>query len=95
MDFLFQFQSLVLDLEEEIAAAENVLVLRRSGFRLFVLPRHQIAAQLTCQAAGESDEALRVLSQVIFAHSGFAVEAVERGLGSNAHQVAVSFFVFR
>ena len=40
MDFLFQFQSLVLDLEEEIAAAENVLVLRRSPFSVFVLPRH-------------------------------------------------------
>ena len=64
MDLLFQFQSLVLDLQEEIAAAENVLVLSRGGFGLLVLSRHQIAAQLTGQAAGESDQALGMLGQI-------------------------------
>ena len=37
VDFLFQFQALVLDFEEEIAAAENVLILAWRSFGRFVL----------------------------------------------------------
>ena len=58
-------------------------------------PVHQFAADLTGQAAGKANQALGMLRQIILADARFAVEAMQRGLGGNPHQVTVPFFVFR
>ncbi len=53
----------------------------------------QFFGDLALQAAGESDEALRVLRQKPLADARLVVEAVERGLGGDLHQVAVALVV--
>ena len=60
VDLLLLLQPLVLNLQIEVALAEDVLVLLRDGLGLFVLARHQLFAQLAAQAAGKADQALGV-----------------------------------
>gem|GEM_PF-6250800 len=46
------------------------------------------------EAAGEADEAFGVGGEKVFADAGLLVEAVQRGLGGEADEVAVAGFVF-
>ena len=54
-------QPLVLNLQVEVALAEDVLIAQRGGLGLFVLAAISVFAQLAAQAAGEADQPLRVL----------------------------------
>ena len=94
VDFLFELQALVLNFEEEVAAAEDVLILAGGCARGLVVPFHQVSAELAGEAAGKSDQSRGMFGQIFLADARLAVEAVERGLRGNAHQVAVAFFVF-
>ncbi len=79
VDFLFQFEALVLDFEEEVSAAEDFLVLAGGFFGVFVFAGHEVGADFSGEAAGEADEAFGMFGEVVFADAGLAVEAVERG----------------
>ena len=94
LDFLFFGQPLVLDFEVEVAFAEDVLVLAGCGSGFFVLASHERLAKLTAQAAGESNQPFRMLSQVILADAGVTVEAMQAGLTGEPDQVPITFFVF-
>ena len=50
VDLLFVLQPLVLNLQKEIPIAEDVLILLRHRFGLFIPPRHQLLAQFSAQA---------------------------------------------
>ena len=60
---------------------------------LVVVAGDEVFAELAAEAAGEADEAFGVFGEVALADAGLAVEAVERGLGGDADEVAVAFFV--
>ena len=93
MDLLFFFEALVLNFEEEVAAAEDVLVLGGGGTGLVVVAGDEVLAKFAAEAAGKADKASGVFSEVLFADAGLAVEAVERGLGGDADEVAIALFV--
>ena len=94
VDLLFELEALVLNFEEEVAAAEDVLVLRGSAARGLVVPFHQVLAELAGEAAGEADESCGVFGEIFLADARLAIEAVERGLRRDADEVAVALFVF-
>ena len=79
-DAFVELEALVLDFEEEVAAAEDVLILRGGALGGVVLPFHQVLADLAGEAAGEADESFGVFGEKFLADAGLAVEAVERGL---------------
>ena len=58
VDLLFRFEPVVLDLEEEVALAEDVLISGSHFAGCLVLPCHQVFAELACKAAGEADQSL-------------------------------------
>jgi hypothetical protein len=63
------------------------------GYGLLVLALVERLAQLAAQAAGEADQALRILGEIALADARLAIEAVQRGLRGDADQVAVALFV--
>ncbi len=84
----------VLDFEEVIAFAEEILVETGGAFGVFVLPCHQVLVDLAGKAAGEADEAFAVFGEEIFADAGLAIEAMERRFAGEADEVAIACFVF-
>ena len=87
-------QALVLNLEVEVALAEDVLVLEGGGPGLVVFAGGELFAELAGEAAGGADEAFGVLGEPGLADARLAIEAVERGLRGDADEVAVALFVF-
>ncbi len=95
LDPLLVGQPLILNLQVEVAPAENVLVAQRRLLSLVVLVRHQVFAQFAAQAARQTHQALRVLGQIRLADARLAIEAVQRGLRGDPDQVPVALFVLR
>ncbi len=95
LDFLVEFEPMILQFEEEVAVPEDIPVLNRGALGALVVVLHQVLRQLTCQAARKTDQAACVLGQVLFRNTRLAVEAVQRRLGGNADEVAVALFVLR
>jgi len=93
VNLLLVFKALVLNLKIEIAFAEDVFVLLGDAFSFLVAAGDQFFAKLSAEAAGEADEAGGVLGEITLADAGLAIEAVERGLGRDANEVAIAFFV--
>ena len=77
-------ETVVLNFEEVVALAEEILVEAGGSFRLVVLSRHQVLVDLAGEAARETDEAFGVLGEKVFADARLAVEAVECGLTGEA-----------
>ena len=71
------------------------LIRRRRFARLVVMLERQFFGNFALQAAGQSDQSLRVLGQKFLADSRLVVEAVQRSLGDDLHQVAIAFVVLR
>ncbi len=94
LDLAFGFEALVLNFEIEVAAAEDVLVFERDSFGLLVTARGEFFAQFAGQTAGGTDQPFGVFGEVALADSRLAIEAVQRGLGGDADEVAIAFFVF-
>jgi len=59
-----------------------------------VVALHDVLRDFAGEAAGEADEAFGVGGEKVFADAGLLVEAVQRGLGGEADEVAVAGFVF-
>ena len=102
VDLAFGFEALVLDFEIEVAAAEDVLVLKRDALG-FLIGRLRVVlvfliqekfAKLAGEAAGRADEALGVAGEEALGDARLAIEAVQRGLGGDANQVLIALFVF-
>ena len=93
LDLFLRFQTLILNLQEEISLAEDVLVLLCDGNGLRVLAFVERLAQLSAQAAGKTDQALRILREILLAHARTPVEPVQRCLRREPDQVPVSLLV--
>ncbi len=93
-DLLVGFEAVILDFEEEVVLAEHLGELAGGALGLVVLPCHEVLVELAGEAAGEADEAFGVAGEEVFGDAGLAVEAVEGGLGGEAHEVAIAGFIF-
>ena len=94
-DGLVGFEAVVLNLEEEVTAAEHGLVVAGGLLGLLVVAFHQVLTDLAGEAAGEADEAFRMFGEKVFADARLLVEAMQRGFAGQADEVAVAGFVFR
>ncbi len=94
MNAVLKFQALILNLKEEIVLAENVGVGSGRRARGFVIVFHQALGDFALQASREADEPAGVLRQKFLADARLVIEAVQRSLGGDLDQVAVSLFVF-
>ncbi len=92
---LVRAKLMVLNLQEEIAAPKDVLILPCGRLCLVVLSLHNLLRNLTGEAARKTNQSPGILRQKILAHTRLAVEAMERSLGSQANQIAIAFFVLR
>src|SRR5205085_4741346 len=93
MDAVLEFQSLILNLQKEIILTENVAKTRRRRPCRLVIVLDQALSNLALQAPREPDQSTRVLRQNFLAHPVLVVKTMQRSLGSDLHQVAVTFFV--
>src|SRR5690242_7920497 len=94
MDTVFLFQSLVLNLKEEIVFAEDVTVRSSSFAGCFVFVFHQEFSDFSFETSGKSDQTFAVLGKKFFADARFVIKTPEGGLGRNTRQIAVAFFIF-
>ena len=93
-DRLVRGQAVVLNFEEVVALAEEILIEAGGAFRVVVLPCHQVLVDFAGETAGEADESFAVFGEELFADAWLAVEAVESRLAGEADEVAVTRFVF-
>ena len=70
-------QPVVLNLQKEIAAAEDVLILVRQPPRIVVSVLHQRLVDVALQARRQRDQALGVLRQQVFVHPRLVIEAFQ------------------
>ena len=82
-------QAVVLELQEEVAGAEDVAVAAGDGARVPVL-RLQRARDLAVEARGQADQALGVLRQVVAVDARLVVVAVQVRVGDDAAEVPVA-----
>ena len=90
---LLLLEPLVLDLEVEIALAEDVVVTCSSQLGRLVLPFRQPLGNFALKACGEADQSLRVVGEKLLADARLVIEPVQRGLGDDLHQVAIALVV--
>ncbi len=86
-------QAVGLDLEEEVAGLEDVLVLERRLAGVVHVPAEARAGDFTAQARGEREEALAVLGQELLVDARVVVEAVHVRPGGQDAQVGVALGV--
>ena len=83
-------QAVVLDLEEEVARAEDVAVVAGQAARQLPVLDLQRPWDLAVEAGGQADQPLRVLGKVLTIDARLVVIAVEVGVGDDAAEVAVA-----
>ena len=94
VDPVFQLKALVLYLEKKVLLAEDVTKESGRFARGFVLPFRQPLCHLPFQASRERDQALRMLSQKLFADARLVVKAVQRRLGGDLDEIAEALIGF-
>ena len=97
LDFAFCFEALVLNLEIEVSAAEDVLVFESYGLGFLITSwsfSGEDFAELTGETALGGDEAFGVLREIALGYPRLAIEAVERSFRRDADEIAIAFFVF-
>ena len=82
--------AVVLELEEEVARAEDVAVAARHPAREIPILRLERARDLPVEAGRQADQALAVLRQVVAVDARLVVVAVEVGVGDDAAEVLVA-----
>ncbi len=85
---------MVLHLEEEVPAAEQVLVFVGDPARLVVAVGEKSFVHVATQTGGEADETLRVPGEQILVDARLVIEAFEEACGDQADEVAVALLVF-
>ncbi len=95
LDALLLGQPLVLNLEVEIALAEDVVEGDGRLARLLVLAFDQFLGDFALQAGRQPNQSLRVFREEFLADPRLVIEAVQRRLGDDFHQIAVAFVVLR
>jgi hypothetical protein len=83
-------QPVILQLDEEGVAPEDLLEARRGVARRGVVPRHQLLAHQPAEAAARRDETFAVLLEQIEVDARLVVEAVEIRVRRDLDEVAVS-----
>ncbi len=83
-------QTVVLELDEERVAPEDVLETRRRVARRRVIALHEPLAHEPAQAAARRDETLAVVLEQLEVDAGLRVEAVEVGVRRDLDEVAVA-----
>ncbi len=87
--------AVVLQLEEEVAVAEDVAIAAGDAPRLVLFAGLQGARHFAVQARRQPDEPLGVLGQVLAIDARLVVVAVEMGVGDDPAQVLVAGPVLR
>ena len=82
--------TVILQFQVEVAFAENVRQLQGVVLGGIVIFLHEVLRDSTRQTGGQGDEALVVLFQQRQIHTGFAVEAVDKGFGHQQTQVFIA-----
>ena len=95
VDKLLIRNSVVLQLEEEIALAENALQALRALHRVLIQPHAEQRRNLSREARRQRDQTLVVRLQQLVIHAGFIVKALRKTLGNDLHQVFVTEIIFR
>src|SRR3954468_4958151 len=90
MYLVLQFEALVLYLEEEIVFAEDVAEEGGGFFGFVVLPFREPLGHFAFQAAGERDQSLGMLSEIIFRDARLVIKAMQRRFAGDLDEVAVS-----
>jgi len=93
VDARFNFQALILDLQEETAFPENVAEAARVGAGLLVLFEEKSVRNLAAKAGGERDQTSAMLREKIVVHPGLVVEAFEETRRDELDEVSVAFFI--
>ena len=88
-------QAVVLELEEEVALAEDVAVLAGKAAGLVPVVGLERPRDLAAEAGGQADEPLRVPGEVLSIDAGLVVVAVDVGVGDEPAEVAVADVVLR
>jgi hypothetical protein len=94
VDAVLHLQSLVLNLKKEIFFAEKIAIKSGRRPRRVVVPFRQPLGHFALQASRKPDQPLRMFRQKFLAHPRLVVEAVQRSLRRDLHQIAIAFFVF-
>ncbi len=84
---------MVLDLQEEVVRAEDVLVLPGRIAGLAVVPTGQALAHFTLETGGEDDESLAVLAEQFLVDARLVVEALGVAGGDELDEVLVALVV--
>ena len=88
-------QAVVLELEEEVALAEDVAVLAGEAAGLVPVVGLERPRDLAAEAGAEADEPLRMPGEVLAIDPGLVVVAVDVGVGDEPAEVAVADVVLR
>ncbi len=86
-------EPVILDLEEEVAAAEQVGVLVGEFAGVVVALGDQCLIDVAAQAGRQRDQAFGVSCEKVFIDARFVIEAVEEAGGDERGEVAVAFLV--
>ena len=84
---------MVLDLEEEVFLPEEVPQLQRLGLRALIVVMNEHLGDGPGEAAGQADQALRVLVQQRPVDAGLDVEALGKRGGDHVAEVAVAHLI--
>ena len=87
-------EALVLDFEEEIAFAENIVQTVGVRAGLIVLFGEEGVGDFAAQTGGERDQSFAVLGEELMVHARLVIKAVEIAGGDELDQVPVALFVF-
>ena len=88
------FKAVVLQFNVVIALAEQVTVPQRRRLGALIVTCEDSLRDLACKARRQADQALMVLLQQLFVHTGLGVKAFGKGRRDHFDQVFVARFVF-
>ena len=95
VDDLLVGDPMILQFQEEIALAENLLVLQRDLFALVVHAAHQITRYFPRKAGAQRNDALVVLLQNFLIDTRFVIVTLHKARRDDLDQIGIADVVFR
>ena len=86
-------ETVLLNFEEEIVLAVDVLIVVGGAASVFILARDEVLIDVAAEAGTEADEAFGMGGEEFFVDAGLVVEAVEESGGDEAVEVFVAFLI--